>query len=1096
MLELMFAMAVVGIATLIQVQQMSVTLREYHIDQDTQFACRKAADMLSELQAAVDQGTIGALDELLAYANAEPSPLLTTRPVPDPGHVMSGNIVDANGAWIWWRAIDIEEVPGASHSRYVRVRVLRADVQGDRHQAAVVSGLLNITIRAEPLVQEYDVYALAIAEAPSLWQPLPTLRSELQSVVDEVSGANPNLRFRVHWITRFGYGRDPLYVPYVNETTAADQAAPWAYWYPGKLATGASASTLYAAQLLSGRVRTEAGVLHDFSALDNPYPHAVADGMNHCMRTPEAKALFALRVAAGTERIDEPPLQLLLADMAAEPTHYRNAIVLNLHGGGLPFPPLRNYSDAAKEPVGHPDVRVVTHSARLHTMKGASQPPVEFRVYAYKTTPTAGPAVLDTPITLQIFGGDFSGSIDVGRQQGGINLQTGALSNGGVLGHYSFGPAPTSPGAMQPYEMYYQCGYSTVPEPHTWLRLYNTPLSCPTDLQAGLDPAAWLYGTDYVPSPVTSIGGFYAMSNGTTADTPKNTVRWRVQLAQSALASVFGNKATITAATRIGTDLATGVMWPVAHQPSNLTTTWAWWSTDPDDVPITERYQFQGDPRHNPYLDLCGDGTAFAHGYNWWFDNFAQGGSSGSTSDWRPKWTALDTTRLRDGVNGSVVEDVPRMTQVWREALQTSHAVLVNPAGRLAGHLLLGGEIALPGVSADQALLPVTLHGALYGTSGTVAIDDLDVPGTGNVNGGRPVLCGSGGFWAKPWLGELAPDSAYAAWYADGNLATSAGFARAPRSTAALTGLPFGTSFGYAVGARLGDWGGATLLQIGTGTSTFVQSVGGFLGLATMADDAVSFSQVVGLATARISGGKLPFTWTGAPTAAPPFASHLDVYPAQTASVLEVFATSSDSGKIAAAAVRIADPGMSTHAAYFVPMAATPRTSGDHHAVMYRALVFGLRALLVAGEPGRGAEEVPLPIVRIESPEPLAAVSGASMSLRWSTRFLGFREQPYTAGYPASWAPSAANLVYVVTWRHADEPQWYYAGDDLPAVPGELPDATGLWLPDTGEGDETWQMPLPLNRFPAGEYVVRIDCFRQDASQHGAHHEVHIKVQG
>ena len=62
------------------------------------------------------------------------------------------------------------------------------------------------------------------------------------------------LRMRLHWITKLGYGRDPVYTPYVNTAIAADAAAPYVYWYPGLLGTGTS---LYNAELFGGRIRTD-----------------------------------------------------------------------------------------------------------------------------------------------------------------------------------------------------------------------------------------------------------------------------------------------------------------------------------------------------------------------------------------------------------------------------------------------------------------------------------------------------------------------------------------------------------------------------------------------------------------------------------------------------------------------------------------------------------------------------------------------------------------------------------------------------------------------------------------------------------------------
>src|SRR5690606_11835021 len=132
-----------------------------------------------------------------------------------------------------------------------------------------------------------------------------------------------------------------------NASTSAAAEAPWVYWYPGSLPSG---TTLFQAGAIGGRVRTESGVLNGYDATTNPHPHAVADQWNHCSRLPEARALFEQRVADGVEDPAAPPLQLLLEDLHASPERLRNAIFVNLHGEAMPFPPLRNYSDAARAP--------------------------------------------------------------------------------------------------------------------------------------------------------------------------------------------------------------------------------------------------------------------------------------------------------------------------------------------------------------------------------------------------------------------------------------------------------------------------------------------------------------------------------------------------------------------------------------------------------------------------------------------------------------------------------------------------------------------------------------------------------------------------
>ncbi len=1104
-IELLFAISVVSISLTLLVHQVAVSTRAVSEDAAVQFAHGKAVALLAELQSSIDQRRITTLAELDAAAAPEPSPYLTTHPVAAPDDILSGNSRTSQGTWRWSRTIELEPIEGLDRIRYAKIQVLRVNDLGVALHVAGTAGLISVPVTPEPMVTEFDVYVLAIAEAPSLWLPLPALRAQLQSTATAVESANPHLRFRLHWITKLGYGRNLLYTPYVNQSATADAAAPWVYWYPGRLAAGAGASTLYSAELFSGRLRTESGVLNDYDATDNPQPHAVADRFNHCMRTPDAQELFARRVAAGLENEDEPPLQLLLADMCSNPQRYRNALFINLHGSGLPFPPLRNVSDAAKH-EDWPTVRVVSHARRLHTMRQAGGEPVEFRVHAYKTDPDAGPTVLSEPISVEIPGGDYTGSVVVDCQSGGIDIKTGNVA----AEPYAVHTARRGGAGASANEMYYTVHYAAAPFPHTYLLLYNTPLSCPPVAGQGIDPAARLYGTDYIPSPVTA-GAFKPLSAVDASPQPKNTMRWRIRLPQAALQAESPNQVLYSATTFIGTGHYPRRVWPTQQTPENESTTHAWISTDPADVPITERYQLIGDPRFNPYLDVGGDGTTFAHGYNWWFDDLVA-----KTGDARAPWSAFDTARLADGFAG-MNEDVPRMLQIWREALQSTQAVFANPGGVLAERLLLGGEIALPDNAGGAA--PVVVHGDLYGAAGTVGVDDISMVAelTEGRRIGRPVLVGNGTtFWAKPWLGELAPPAQMNAFHADCNLPTST-VRRAVRANASLAALPAGTLFAYPSGSTLGEAGPASLVQVGPPESTLrlglppvaeeealmapMTTEGAELEVrpryyATLTDELTQLIQRMGLLTPSYVTAELPIQLPSGITAVLPQRAHAADYPDHRGQLLESFSAGNLAGH-GAALIALDHPVSTGRTAYFVPFGETPRTTTEHQAASLRSLAYSLRALHVAGAPRLMATPaLHLPRVQLVDPTPQQSVSDpGAIPLLWSTSFTRFDGERYTASYPDPTNSQESQLVYTVCYRTDASSQWYYAVDRSPATPGEQPTAILRRLADAGPGDESYLMPTPTDDFPAGNYVVRVDCYHGTSGVHVSHHEVKLSIQ-
>src|SRR5690606_33743672 len=123
---------------------------------------------------------------------------------------------------------------------------------------------------------------------------------------------------------------------------------------------------------IKARMNLDGVEVNGYDADLNPVPYALADFFNHAMRYPDEYALWEQRVAAIEDREQdiedaiiagtvvpdeltdmskEPTLRILLDEMNTDPAKYKNALMINLHGELLPMPALRNYSDAAKDPI-------------------------------------------------------------------------------------------------------------------------------------------------------------------------------------------------------------------------------------------------------------------------------------------------------------------------------------------------------------------------------------------------------------------------------------------------------------------------------------------------------------------------------------------------------------------------------------------------------------------------------------------------------------------------------------------------------------------------------------------------------------------------
>lgn len=1087
--ETMVAVGLVACGLLVVVQQLSLGFRESSSSDNRAFAYQKAAAILAEIQNGIALGQITKSSELLAFHDSVEKVVLTTRldseNLPfEADHPMSGNYQRRNH-WMWARKISVE--PSVETGLYLcRVTISRWGDTNRWEREAVQALQFSLLPEPDAPEQALDVYLLACGAAPSLAGDLAELRTHYENAAATIRQQS-QADLRLHWITRLGYGRDPCYTPYVNVTTAADEQAPFAYWLPGRLAD--DSGTLYRQELLGGMCRTESGVFGGGSATE-PWPVTIADQNNHCLRTPAARTLFERRVAAGIERAEEPPLQLLLDDLAVHPERYRNAVFVNLHGSGLPLPPLRNYTDAARDPEHFAGVRVVTHPARLHTPRDPNgdgnhndSQDLELRVYAYRTAGTGD--VLSTPILVQIFGPDLTGAVNaasnptllVHRLQGGIDPATG-LAVGNNRNYIGFdeatGAAPRV--GEQLHSMRCESGFVSGPSSYTWLKLYNTPLVAPAVGTRGLQTSARLYGLEYVPSAVTGTFARDLAYDSATA-IARNTARWRIRIPAKAFANgaqVLGDT-QLRVVTRIGADTATGIRWPAPWQPLNISETYAWWTRSATAVPVTERAQVLGDPRCCPYSDLTSSGTTFAHGYNWHFDDFVAG-STNATS----LWTGFDATRLRDGFGLGVRADAPRLLQMLRQGLQSAGAVLVLPQGKTADTMLLGGEIIAGATAAPTKLHPTW-------SAGATAIDTVHA---GPTTGSRTLVLGSSPtWWAMPWLGELFPDAMHADWFAQGNLpltGTGSGLQWQLAHQVKNMPLPTGTSWDAPRGAQAGDAGATMLLTCGTRSATFATpDAASYSAQPTVAQNEINVATNLVPPSSVPALAEIRLNWPLGTSV--PALDRTDTYPRCTSTLMQSLwlRSSQVTGGIYDCADALGKR------AFFVPWVSTAGATPMRE-VAEQALLAGMRAIHVAGNPGLAARIPQLPRLELLEPQAGTSLPPDAITLRWQTTWRRFDDQPYTSSMGTGFTETESNLLYRVLWSPDQGVTWNSALTGRTTEPGTWP-AEDDCLRDTSTGSESFTL-TSMSALPDGEYLLLLEAWRSETHCHSAAQRVPIQI--
>ncbi|MCI0416652.1 hypothetical protein L0222_28110, partial [bacterium] len=361
--EVLVSLLLVSLVIFATVAFITTSYQSTRNTQAKEFATQKAMSILNELKSYIEDkdGAGSLLDD---FNDPSPVTVLTIQAGAVEDDPISSNIpiVTAPG-WMYERQITVTPL-GDADNRLVNVKIF-TNVNGFRQLIAEVASVLRTIAPSFSPTQVYDVYLIAIDNIPGWWVYMSNIVPFVQSTLQDIQSRNPGLEFRPHWIRKLSYGRDWQYAPYFNNLTDSIADINKVYFYPGKLPVSdpgydtpdnlAPVAHYYLPSLFQARINVDGVITNDYDNLPtsstyNPSPYAIADMYNNAMRYPDEKAWFDARVLTGQELADAPTYRLLIEDMWQNPAKYRNAIIINLHGELFPFPPVRNYSDPAKDP--------------------------------------------------------------------------------------------------------------------------------------------------------------------------------------------------------------------------------------------------------------------------------------------------------------------------------------------------------------------------------------------------------------------------------------------------------------------------------------------------------------------------------------------------------------------------------------------------------------------------------------------------------------------------------------------------------------------------------------------------------------------------
>lgn len=1102
LIEFVVALGVLTICLIAATVYVSNAMQGTRHTSDKDFAIQKAISILEELKGVFESKTGNDATLLDGYDDgATTSTILTVQEgITDPGHASSGNIHDGT-QWKYERQVSVTKFQSVQSNdvRLVRVRVYGWQ-QGQKVSLAEVSSVIRTIADAYPPTQVYDVYCLAVENVPGWWVYMANLIPFVENAISDLQARNPGLEFRTHWIRKLAYGRDRTYVPYINDAADSEQAIDWVYFYPGAMPAGSAVNYYYVPTGIDARMNVDGTEINGYDATTNPHPYSLADMYNHAMRYEDEKALFEARVAAGQESAAEPTWRLLIEDMYTNPEAYENAIFINVHGELFPFPPLRNFSDPAKDPANHPEVRVVTHPENLRYGNGDD---VKLRVYSYLTDPgdTSLPSQLSVPISVLIKGYTSLSGISVTAIEGGLDLNPAdgsedayASETFDITGDYTG-------------DMYYEV--SSVTE-GVLVKLYNSPLrhDCPDGncTDGGVASDKRLYDLEYIPFEMSNGGGDFSRNLTDANDRTKNTARWIINIPDAAIT----DDSMMTVETRIGDDLSYGELFPVANRPANLSRTYVYRGTDtwifgdgtasnPPHLPFTERFQVMGDPRHLPYADLRqaynSTTNPLGDGYNRYFDDFhnSSHGNMASDSNYWPGFANIknDWSNGNDGWNstaGYLEIEVNRCFQMLRSSLLKAHAVYTTMTGFSYYYLGVGNEIGYDCANSFCNSIPVS-EKPFNGGTGTRYEMTITTAASGGVKYIKSNETGND-WWGINWLGELYPDDEWSGWLSNGNLATGTGsgtFVRTRRDSIS-TGLPRGTSFLNGV-RRLTEEGSTTFFSIGTTSSKFHHQFkdgtdGDLTGDGLDIESSFNFPipttvEIYRPFNVNLSGaGGVPDDYQDA------------IYYGGTLSgtAINHFYDHSSSSLLGSSMIKLDGSLGDDHAFVVVNGLAQTKFTGSAFMGRWSFLTL-IQGFLAAGLQTGNERIVQVPKIEVTEPNDLTDLSNpSSVTVKWTSEWKRWDGNKYTSSYSDSFSESSS-ISYTVIYSKDNGKTWYYAQDDSLATVGRRPSSNSHI--ETGT---SYSWSTPAGTFPKGTYLVRVEAFRDDKTLHYAYHQRRVFI--
>ncbi|MBK8869539.1 MAG: hypothetical protein IPN19_00435 [Elusimicrobia bacterium] len=915
------------------------------------------------------------------------------------------------------RQINVFHVPGEDRSRRVRVRVF--DKRTNEVLAETI-GFVRVYAEENPPVQSMDTYLIQTGETPGNMGFNVFLNPRLTTRTVRVG---PSIRERGRESYQAKIMNNKGQIPFNGDFT--DEPTNLAYLTAGS---------------------------------DN------IDMFNHLVRYPPGGGTLgdSIRAWPGSPRRrppekPTPSLRYLLNEMAAGNPNYRHSLLIN-QGRILSLPPMRNNSDAAKDPQTQPGLRAVVHPENIRYDSGSE---IKLRVYTYVTQPDLFPENSTTTVDVHLNRNYSNTDITVKRMVGNSSTR------------YQWRIAVRD----VDYTYISDGGVSTR------LTLLNSPLRHPANENEGsggqgIAPNERLYGMEYIPCLVRHDSEFrdrHEDLEDSRTEFANNTARWVISIRAGATSD-----GALTVDTHLGEHVA------IFHTPPNLSTTYVWVGTD---VPLTERFQLIGDPRHMPYADVKRD-----EGYNWFFARIDTNDGYDRFERTRDGWEYETEFPVGNRVVQRLNFDFPRYMDIYRTALMNSNSSF------LAGFSSKGELNSTP-------LSFVTLGNFVVGmdplNTWTLRCPETAwVPNSNelrNVSEWAPppslspenwhsnlrlVARTDNSWFCIPWLGELYPDDQFDVWRANGgNLPTGPGnFYRAPYSVFFSTmghSDPMNFSF-QVVGAGL-----TTFMNGGESRDKWVfnpfrsQQTASFTDQWREVEKSLFYFQGT-----RSDITTSPFELNASLRSEPPA---INDYPRTRVELVRNFMKTSGDEPVAGI-MRMWDRRDESRSAWVLVNGNNQRSETHANLSFSMNNAMSVWSSLEMGSPSLLPIDIraqPIPLVSWVEPDDHALLDNpATIDLAWIMRWRRWDGEPYTSRYPDGFVPTNTNVTYTLLYSGDNRTTW----TDI------------VYAQPSGTGVRAWSegrtSPYSWNvaNLPEGRYVLRVEAFRGEGDQHFAYHERRIEI--